>query len=564
MQHLRDQWRQARLVREAKITYVRCFDGYNATFVGLDGVERHFMVRKSYDPYHGIRGPWWTLVESDVRFQVQQHAQAHPDYFASFADLKVRLAEYEDEANGVEPPDDGLERRRKGALDERTSIDTTTDADGETIYRGDLVEPLRFGTGPKAVSGIHESGGIEYVLMGDGRSIKASDVRYVPDLSKAAVADHDLIARLTYTEKRDSADQMRHMDAILDGEVLGWIDVFGRYYNAKARGKIKMIQVWDPHKRKGVATALFEEAQRRWSDLTIKHSSDRTNDGDAWAREIGGTLPRRQSASSDEMPSGPPESVPVPSGHYRLFHRSPLRNADSIRQHGLGAEMSRQIDFSGEMVWGSSGFQTAVDINMAPQSDWCWVEYHVEWDPNGRPPAEGNSYTSGSIPPSQIINVWEPWHFGVWVIVREIDGGYSLSDLDFLRRDGEGYAKALDWLQHHQAPAWCKAKDPHTAKQASGPSWRGLVPDGEPFWMQHDACIISNVAGRARSYEVYIRGQQIANRHSLQAAKDEIEGLYGVLSWQQVRPEPLEVTHAYFGPTTEFSEPQTYYVADLP
>jgi len=57
------------------------------------------------------------------------------------------------------------------------------------------------------------------------------------------------------------------------------------------------INVDDEHTRQGVATSMWEEGHRMaGQDRSIpqpKHSSDRTDKGDAWARSVGGRLPRR-------------------------------------------------------------------------------------------------------------------------------------------------------------------------------------------------------------------------------------------------------------------------------
>lgn len=60
------------------------------------------------------------------------------------------------------------------------------------------------------------------------------------------------------------------------------------------------VQVVPEHRRKGVATSLWNEGQRLASENAKipapKHSTDRTDDGDAWARSVGGRLPRRNRA----------------------------------------------------------------------------------------------------------------------------------------------------------------------------------------------------------------------------------------------------------------------------
>lgn len=66
-------------------------------------------------------------------------------------------------------------------------------------------------------------------------------------------------------------------------------------WNAKG---IQSIDVPPAHKRQGVGTALWNEGQRVASENAKvpapKHSPDRTNEGDAWARSVGGRLPRRR------------------------------------------------------------------------------------------------------------------------------------------------------------------------------------------------------------------------------------------------------------------------------
>ena len=55
-------------------------------------------------------------------------------------------------------------------------------------------------------------------------------------------------------------------------------------------GEVLHIGVNADHRRKGVATALWSEAQRYGA---IRHSAYRTDDGDAFARAVGGMLPPR-------------------------------------------------------------------------------------------------------------------------------------------------------------------------------------------------------------------------------------------------------------------------------
>jgi hypothetical protein len=61
--------------------------------------------------------------------------------------------------------------------------------------------------------------------------------------------------------------------------------------------RISNILVGGQFQRRGVATSMWNEGHRLASENARipapKHSSDRTNAGDAWARAVGGRVPRR-------------------------------------------------------------------------------------------------------------------------------------------------------------------------------------------------------------------------------------------------------------------------------
>lgn len=52
------------------------------------------------------------------------------------------------------------------------------------------------------------------------------------------------------------------------------------------------IDVSPSHQRQGLATAMWEMGQQ--ARPRAKHSPERTDVGDAWARKVGGRLPRRR------------------------------------------------------------------------------------------------------------------------------------------------------------------------------------------------------------------------------------------------------------------------------
>lgn len=62
-------------------------------------------------------------------------------------------------------------------------------------------------------------------------------------------------------------------------------------------GRVLGIEVDESHRRQGVATGMWFAGQRAAADkrsvVKPKHSQERTDAGDAWAKTVGGTIPRR-------------------------------------------------------------------------------------------------------------------------------------------------------------------------------------------------------------------------------------------------------------------------------
>ena len=61
--------------------------------------------------------------------------------------------------------------------------------------------------------------------------------------------------------------------------------------------QVRNVMVNESHQRQGIGTALWNEGHRLAEENARipapKHSPDRTDVGDAWARSVGGRLPRR-------------------------------------------------------------------------------------------------------------------------------------------------------------------------------------------------------------------------------------------------------------------------------
>ena len=97
--------------------------------------------------------------------------------------------------------------------------------------------------------------------------------------------------RLVYTTQDQGETKPRHLvTAYLGSERVGNLEWYGR------TGEVYEIVVRADHRRRGLATAMWDFAQD--APKKPKHSPQRTNDGEAWSKSVGGPRPRRSHASS--------------------------------------------------------------------------------------------------------------------------------------------------------------------------------------------------------------------------------------------------------------------------
>jgi 8-oxo-dGTP pyrophosphatase MutT (NUDIX family)/GNAT superfamily N-acetyltransferase len=124
--------------------------------------------------------------------------------------------------------------------------------------------------------------------------------------------------------------------------------------------------------------------------------------------------------SSDEVPPPMGES-PIPEGHVRLFHQTSVKQAESVRQHGLTMEHAR--DISGPRgIWASHGTRF-----YGEGDEHATVEFHVPYDElrdtaggqsphRGQPQEDWEKSTHHtliiprSIKPHEISAIHLPWH----------------------------------------------------------------------------------------------------------------------------------------------------------
>lgn len=81
---------------------------------------------------------------------------------------------------------------------------------------------------------------------------------------------------------------MTHIDAVRRKTNVGGLRIVNEP-GAADHGEIWGVEVAQHYRRKGIATAMYKEAKRR--NIPIKHSSVRTDAGDAWAKKVGGEVP---------------------------------------------------------------------------------------------------------------------------------------------------------------------------------------------------------------------------------------------------------------------------------
>lgn len=88
----------------------------------------------------------------------------------------------------------------------------------------------------------------------------------------------------------DTREWIHNLEAVNDEGVVGRLEWY-----PKSR-TVKDVFVEEPFRRQGVATGLWNEAHRIAKETRgvqpPKHSSRRTNAGTAWAKSVGGRLPK--------------------------------------------------------------------------------------------------------------------------------------------------------------------------------------------------------------------------------------------------------------------------------
>jgi hypothetical protein len=213
-------------------------------------------------------------------------------------------------------------------------------------------------------------------------------------------------------------------------------------------------------------------------------------------------------AMDDERLPPDPGTAPIPEGHVRLYHYTPLANAPSIRGKGLLREYARSDLGNGDLtqpsagVWASTNFPKDV---LHSDGHAAVVEFHAHPDEisgNAESPwhalVKGGGYDQGklrewnsghhhvimrgSVPPESIIAVHEPWHHAARYMR---DSGGPLSQYDWVKEDYERggndhlepYVRGLRALENGHRREAAAQTDPH---HGEGPWYHGTPEELPP------------------------------------------------------------------------------------
>ncbi|NDH64816.1 MAG: GNAT family N-acetyltransferase [Microbacteriaceae bacterium] len=92
---------------------------------------------------------------------------------------------------------------------------------------------------------------------------------------------------LTSEHPWGNGDPAHHFEAVINGETAGFA-----LFNPRGDSSVlDMIHVYDPHRRKGVGTALWKSAEAQGINPTM--SAERTNLGEVFAKSLGVPVPKR-------------------------------------------------------------------------------------------------------------------------------------------------------------------------------------------------------------------------------------------------------------------------------
>ena len=120
-----------------------------------------------------------------------------------------------------------------------------------------------------------------------------------PALPGLEGAPHErVLARgLRFDVRWAGGEEDHFLGVVRGGELASGMFVHARADALGARGEVRTVFTDDRFRRQGLATALWDVAARL--GMEPRHAGNRTDDGDGWARRVGGDLPPRRRGRAD-------------------------------------------------------------------------------------------------------------------------------------------------------------------------------------------------------------------------------------------------------------------------
>lgn len=217
--------------------------------------------------------------------------------------------------------------------------------------------------------------------------------------------------RLVYTTEDQGESRPRHVVTAYDGSTIaGRLEWYGK------TGEVREIDVRPEHRRRGLATAMWEFA--RDAPKTPKHSPQRTDDGDAWVRTTGDPVPRRvQGASMRDtahrgvsLPLSDRQGVPILEALVKRQTNVAARliidaMAETVKNHWWAAG-SQESDEAGR--WWTTSKAESREYSYSDEGAWMTLPVVMTAEFSGAP---GDAYNDGTyvwhLPPGHPVTITE-------------------------------------------------------------------------------------------------------------------------------------------------------------
>ena len=99
----------------------------------------------------------------------------------------------------------------------------------------------------------------------------------------------DYSFKFTPGQDTESELSLHRVDALHKGKSVGFLD----WHPYLREGELQHIEVDPAHRRKGLATAMWNFAKTQEGGDELHHGRERTDEGEAWAKSTKEPMPKR-------------------------------------------------------------------------------------------------------------------------------------------------------------------------------------------------------------------------------------------------------------------------------